>query len=70
VSVQLQAYRQGKRPRYPLDRRLGGPKSGSRQRGEKKMFESSGTRTPTPLVIQPVARRYTIYAIPAPEGAG
>jgi hypothetical protein len=39
MSVQLQApaaLSQGKSPWYPLDRRLGGPQSGSGRGGEEK----------------------------------
>jgi hypothetical protein len=32
-------YRQGKSPRYPLDRRLGGPQSRSGRGGEEKNFQ-------------------------------
>jgi hypothetical protein len=35
-------------PRYPLDRRLGGPQSQSGWRGEEKILYPTGTRTPTP----------------------
>jgi hypothetical protein len=31
-------YPRGKRPRYPLDRRLGGPQNRSERRGEEKNF--------------------------------
>jgi hypothetical protein len=41
-------------PRYPLDRRLGGPQSRSGPREEEKILD------PT----QPIASRYTDYAIP------
>jgi hypothetical protein len=34
-------------PRYPLDRRLGGPQSRSGRRGEGKILDPTGTRTPT-----------------------
>jgi hypothetical protein len=54
-------------PRYPLDRRLGGPQSRSGRRGEKEILDHTGTRTPTPFVVQPVASRYIDYAIPAPS---
>jgi hypothetical protein len=37
----------GKEPRYPLDRRLGGPQSRSGRRGEETIFHLIGTRTPT-----------------------
>jgi hypothetical protein len=32
---------------------------------ENNIFDHTGTRTPTPSVVQPVASRYTDYAIPA-----
>jgi hypothetical protein len=35
-------------PRYPLDRRLGGPQSRSRRHGVVKILAPIGTRTPTP----------------------
>jgi hypothetical protein len=56
----------GKSPRYPFYRRLGGPQSRSGPYGEVKLFDPTGTRTPAPLVIQPVASRYTDWAIPTP----
>jgi hypothetical protein len=68
VSVQLHApaaLPRGKSYRYPLDRRLGGPQSRSGRCGEEKILHPTGTRIPTPLVVQPVASRYTDYAIPA-----
>jgi hypothetical protein len=30
-------------------------------------FDPIGTRTPAPLLVQPVASRYTDWAIPAPK---
>jgi hypothetical protein len=33
----------GKSPRYPLDRRLGWPRNRSRQRGEEKMLDPTGS---------------------------
>jgi hypothetical protein len=54
-----------KSPRYPFYRRLGGPQSRSGRYGEVKIFDPTGTRTPAPLVVQPVASRYTDWAIQA-----
>jgi hypothetical protein len=55
--------------RYPLDRRLDGPHSRSGRSGKEKILYPTGTRTPTPSVVQPVAIRYTDYAIQAPRVA-
>jgi hypothetical protein len=52
--------------RCPLDRRLGGPQIRSGRRGEKKILDPTGTRTPDTSVVHPIASRYTYYAIPAP----
>jgi hypothetical protein len=46
-------YRQGKSPRYPLDRRLGGPQSQSRWHGEVKILATTWIRTPTPWSSSP-----------------
>jgi hypothetical protein len=52
----------GKKPRYPLDRRLGGPQSRSgRGAGQKNSQPLPGLEPP---IIQPVAQRYTDWAIP------
>jgi hypothetical protein len=56
VSGQLQApsaLPPGKEPRYPLDRRLGGPQSRSGWHGEVKILTSTGTRTLTPWSSSP-----------------
>jgi hypothetical protein len=50
-------YPQGKNPRYPLDRRLGGPQSRSGRGVEEK--NSQPLPGFEPLVIQPVVQRYT-----------
>jgi hypothetical protein len=43
----------GESRRYQLDRRLGGPQSRSGRRGEEKILEPTGTRTPTPRSSSP-----------------
>jgi hypothetical protein len=48
---------QGKSPWYPLDRRLGEPKSRSGHGGEEK--NSQSLQRLELLIIQPVAQRYT-----------
>jgi hypothetical protein len=45
--------------RYLLERRLSGPQKQSERPGEEKILDPTGTRTPTPLVVQRVASRYT-----------
>jgi hypothetical protein len=46
-------YPRGKISRYPLDRRLDGPQSRSGRRGEEKILDHNGTRTPTPRSSSP-----------------
>jgi hypothetical protein len=53
----LMLYPWGKSPRNLQDRRLGGPQSRSERLGEEKFFTLPG------LELQPVASRYTDYAI-------
>jgi hypothetical protein len=43
----------GNRPRYPLERRLGESQSQSERRGEEKILDPTGTRTPTPRPSSP-----------------
>jgi hypothetical protein len=50
-------YPQGKSSCYPLDRRLGGPQSRSGHGGEEKNPQPLPELEP--LIIQPVAQRYT-----------
>jgi hypothetical protein len=57
----------GKSPRYPFYRRLGGPQTRSGRYGEVKIFTLPRLEFPLPLIVQPVASRYTDWAIPAPE---
>jgi hypothetical protein len=40
-------------PRDPFDRSLGGPQSWSGRRGEEKILDPTGTRTPTPRSSSP-----------------
>jgi hypothetical protein len=48
-------YPQGKKPWYPLGRRLGGPQS-RLGRGDEKNFLP--LKEPEPPIIQPIAQRY------------
>jgi hypothetical protein len=59
-------YPRRKIPRYLLDRRLGGPQVRSGQRGNEKILDPTATRTPNPRLSNPVASRYTDYAVAAP----
>jgi hypothetical protein len=49
----------GKSPQYPFYRRLGGPQSRSGRYGEVKFFTLPGLELRPPLIVQPVASRYT-----------
>jgi hypothetical protein len=56
-------YPRRKGPRYPLDRRLGGPPEPVWTQGlEEKSSAPAGDRTP---VVQPVVRHYTAWATAA-----
>jgi hypothetical protein len=57
----LPLYPRGKKPRYPLDRRVGGPQRRSRRRGEKSSPYLDSN--PDSLVVQPVESRYTDYTL-------
>jgi hypothetical protein len=46
-------YPQGKRPQYPLDRRLGGPHNRSRRHGEEKIVAPTRTQIPAPWSSSP-----------------
>jgi hypothetical protein len=59
----LPLYPWGKILRYPLDRRLGWPQSQSGRCGKNKNLVPAGHRT---RAFQPVARRYTDWAISTP----
>jgi hypothetical protein len=58
-------YSQGKSLQYPLDRRLGGPKSRSGHGVEEKNFQPYRDSNPDHLNVHPVASLYTDWAIPA-----
>jgi hypothetical protein len=49
----------GKEPRYPLDRRLCGPKSRSESGGEEKNSQPRRESNPRTSIVQPVDQRYT-----------
>jgi hypothetical protein len=48
-------YPQEKKPRYPLDRRLGGPQSRSGHGGEEKNSQPRRESNPSTPIVQPVA---------------
>jgi hypothetical protein len=58
-------YPQRKSPWYPLVRRLGGPQSRSGRGGEEKNFQPRRESNPRTPIVQPVAQRYTDWAITA-----
>jgi hypothetical protein len=49
----LPLYPRGKSPQYPLDGRPAGPQSRSGRRGEDKILDPIGTRSPTPRLSSP-----------------
>jgi hypothetical protein len=57
-------YPRGKSPRYPLDRRLGGPQSQSGWRWRRENSWPYRDSNSDPSVVQPVASSCTDYAIP------
>jgi hypothetical protein len=58
-------YPRGKSPRYLLDRRLGGPQNQSERHAEVKILDPHRDSNSDPSVVQPIASRYTDWAIPA-----
>jgi hypothetical protein len=69
VSGQLHApaaYHQGKSPWYPLDRRLGGPQNRLDAVLKRKIPSHRRESNPRTPIVQPVAQRYTDWAIAAP----
>jgi hypothetical protein len=68
VSGQLHvpaALTPGKESCYPLARRLGGPQSRSGRGGEEKNSKPPQESNPRTPIVQPVAQRYTDWAITA-----
>jgi hypothetical protein len=62
VSCQLHArplYTQGKSPSYPLDRRLGGPRTVLDAVVKRKILSPRWESNPRTPIIQTVAQRYT-----------
>jgi hypothetical protein len=55
----------GIQPPCPLEKRLGGPQSRSDDVGKRKFFTLTGLEL-RPLVVQPLANRYTYCAIRLP----
>jgi hypothetical protein len=53
VGGEWSASRSAIYPRYPLDRRLGGPQTRSGCRGEDKILDSTGIPTPSPQSSSP-----------------
>jgi hypothetical protein len=58
-------YPQEKSPWYPLDRRLGGPRAVLDAVVKRKIPSSSRESNPRTPIVQPVAQRYTDWAITA-----
>jgi hypothetical protein len=56
-------------PRYPLDRRLGGPQRWSGRRREEKILDPTGIPTPTPPPGRP-ARSQSLYRLSYPGSEG
>jgi hypothetical protein len=53
----------GNSPRYPLDRRLGGPQNRYGRRGEEKTPLLHRDSNSDPSIVQPVVSRYTDWAM-------
>jgi hypothetical protein len=58
-------YPQGKTPRCPLNRRLGGPQYRSGRRAEERILDPTGAQTPIPLlsIPYPVAVPATLFLL-------
>jgi hypothetical protein len=63
----LPLYPRGKSPRYPLDRRLDGPQSRSGRRGEEKILDPTGTRTPTPAFTGHISETKNVLSCHSPS---
>jgi hypothetical protein len=67
-ASRLGRFTRGKERPVPI--RLGGPQSRSGRREEEKILDPTGTRTPDPSVVQPVASHYYRKKIPNIEAWG
>jgi hypothetical protein len=65
MEVSGQLHPSGKKPWYPLDRKLGGPRSRSGRGGEEKNSQSHQESNPRTPIVQPVAQGYTDWATTA-----
>jgi hypothetical protein len=63
-------YPWGKNPRYPLNRRLGGPQSRSGRRGQKKNLPLSGIEPRTSIARSSSPQSDTAWATAAPGADG
>jgi hypothetical protein len=55
----LQLYPRGNSPRYPVDRRLGGPQNRLGRYGEEQSLTPIGNRIPVPVSSRPNPTNYT-----------
>jgi hypothetical protein len=59
-------YPKVKSPRYPLDRRLGGPQIRSWRGGKEKNSHPRRESNPRTLIVQPIAQNIYIHTCPEP----
>jgi hypothetical protein len=53
TETKIEVCHPGKEPRYIFDRKLGGPENRFGRRGEKKILDTTETRTATPRSSSP-----------------